>query len=119
MQQVQFRSSNNLDFLATEPYEGIIGGVFCNFKVGTCHGMFTATDDAYKIVAVINDQPGNGHFIDVLEWFENSARRDGKALEVVELMNDRLKTHLINKRGFQPKMGTDDVVKTFFESGQV
>ena len=108
----QLCTSHSLPFLATEPYEGIAGGVFINFKVGTCHGMFTATDEAYQLVAVMNDQPGNGHFTDVLEWFENSAKRDGKALEVVEIWNDRLRQHLIQKRGFRLKEN-GDTVKTF------
>ena len=46
----------------------------------------------------------------MLEWFENSARRDGKALEVVEIWNAGLRKHLIVKRGFRLK-SNGDVVK--------
>jgi len=82
------------------------------FKIGTCDGQWRDGGDAYEILSVYNDQPGNGHFEDVLAWFEQSCRRDGKALRIREVWNPRLKRHLMERRGFRA-MGLDDVVKTF------
>lgn len=70
------------------------------FRIGTCDGAWRSTQITYDILSVINSQPGNGHFEDVLEWFEFSCRRDGKLLRILEVMNDRLRKHLIDKRGF-------------------
>jgi len=106
-----FQTTHKLPFLAAEPELGILGGVFTRFKVGTCHGLYTVEDGAYKIVAVINDSPGNGHFTDVLEWFTNSAQRDGNDLEVVEIWNNGLRKHLVAKRGFVLKANGDCLLK--------
>ncbi len=83
------------------------------FRIGTCGGQWRCAGDAYEILSVINDRPGNGHFDDVLEWFEQSCRRDGKPLRIREVANERLKRHLMEKRGFRPE--GDDVVKEFKE----
>lgn len=71
------------------------------FKVGTITGLCNSTEDAYQILAILNDDPGNGHFEDVLEWFEASCKRDGKDLIFVEIQNKRFLKHLISKRGFK------------------
>lgn len=71
------------------------------FKVGTCNGIYSATKKAYQIIAITNDNQGNGHFEDVLQWFEGSCRRDKKALMFLEIMNERFGEHLISKRGFK------------------
>jgi hypothetical protein len=84
------------------------------FRVGTCEGQWFSTDVAYVILSVINSKPGNGHLDDVFQWFEFSCRRDGKALMVMELMNDGFKKHLITKRGFTD-VG-DHVIKFFEQS---
>lgn len=80
------------------------------FRVGTCKGQWYSTENAYCIVSVINNVPGNGHLDDVFEWFESSCKRDGKALIVLELMNERFKKHLMTKRGFED-MGNNHVIK--------
>lgn len=112
-----FQSTHKLDFLtaAERPLRGLLpeSEDWIMFKVGTCHGLFRPTAEAYEILAVINTSPGNGHFDDVMEWFENSCRRDGKKLRIKEfIFNRRFKQHLIQKRGFAIG-GKDDVVKTF------
>ncbi len=84
------------------------------FRIGTCDGQWRCTSDAYEILSVVNSRPGNGHFDDVLEWFEFACRRDGKLLRIREVENERLKRHLVEKRGFRPE-GEDDVVKGFKE----
>lgn len=65
-----------------------------------------------KILSVINDVPGNGHFNDVLEWFENSCKRDGRLLRVREVWNKGLLTHMLTKRGFVHESG-DNLIKQF------
>jgi hypothetical protein len=81
------------------------------FRVGTCHGQWRATNDAYEILSIVNTHIGNGHFDDVLQWFEDSCQRDRKILRIREVWNGNFKAHLIRKRGFS-KDGADDVVKT-------
>lgn len=83
------------------------------FRVGTCHGLWRATDTAYEILSINNEEPGNGHLKDVLEWFESSCIRDKKDLLIKEFfLNNSFKMHLINKRGFWP-VNIDDVIKYF------
>lgn len=80
------------------------------FKVGTCEGLYQTTQSSYQIVAVTNDEKGNGHLGDVFEWFDNSCKRDKKDLEVVAIMNPRFMVHLMNRRGFI-RNGPDSVIK--------
>lgn len=94
-------TKHKLDFEACEsPY-----AFFDNhkmFRIGTCEGQWTSTKDCYVIISVINKTPGNGHFDDVLEWFEFSCKRDNKNLLIVECMNGNFYLHLLSKRGFIP-----------------
>jgi hypothetical protein len=93
----QFKSTHELDFLA-RPWR--IDPTFTEFKIGTCHGIFRYIRFTIEILAIENLEPGNGHFEDVLEWFENSAKRDGKHLQFSEILNPRFAKHLKDKRGF-------------------
>lgn len=104
-----FESSHELDFLSC-PWE--VDREWNRFKIGTCHGLWNCVADAYQILAVDNDYPGNGHFEDGMEWFENSCRRDGKSLRIMELMNPRFEDHLIKKRGFVSD-GPENLIKNF------
>jgi hypothetical protein len=81
------------------------------FRVGTCHGQWYSEELCYVILTVINNSPGNGHLQDVFEWFENSCKRDKKLLKVAEVMNQRFRKHLIEKRGFHPITMTEDLIK--------
>lgn len=83
-----------------------------DFQVGTCHGLYKATKGAYEILAINNDSPGNGHFQDVMQWFEASCRRDRKSLIFLEIMNARFKKHLLEDRGFKPYR-KEDAIKHF------
>jgi len=103
-----FSSTHDLDFLCC-PWER--DPTWMRFKIGTCHGLWRSTDGAYEILVVDNEVPGNGHFEDVMEWFENSCRRDGKKLRLLEFFNDRFRRHLIEKRGFRPE--GENAVKVF------
>lgn len=80
------------------------------FQIGTCHGLWKCKNRQYQILAIDNDEPGNGHLDDVFEWFENSCKRDGYNLVIQELWNLGFKKHLIEKRGFKP-LGKDNLIK--------
>jgi hypothetical protein len=95
--KMDFISSHKLDFLcAYWP----LSENFKQFKVGTCSGLWSCERFSYCILAVVNHTKGNGHFDDVLEWFEYSCKRDNYSFKFFEVWNDNLKKHLINKRGF-------------------
>lgn len=70
------------------------------FRVGTCGGLWRDTGHSYDILAIDNNEPGNGHLEDVFEWFESSCKRDGKSLRILECMNKRFELHLKMYRGF-------------------
>lgn len=89
-----------------------IGSGFKKFRVGTCEGLWCSTATSYGILAITNSQPNNGHFEDVIQWFEMSCKRDQKDFEILEVWNDRLKKHLLTKRGFRKSTG-DNVIKRF------
>lgn len=108
IKKVDFKSEHNLPF---EVSSWIVPD-FTRFRVGTCDGLFRSCDKSYDILAISNSNVGNGHFNDVLQWFENSCKRDNKNLQILEVWNSNLKAHLINKRGFND-IGNDNVIKTF------
>lgn len=95
---MHFESTHKLDFMAVPWHRN---GSMTAFKVGTCHGLYYTTDSDYVILSIINDSKGNGHFQDVLEWFENSCKRDKKNLGFMEIWNESLFTHLTKKKGFR------------------
>jgi hypothetical protein len=112
-------SQHNLDF-EIAPWDNIFAKEIAKathdttnwmrFRVGTCEGLWTSEDDSYTILAVTNNEPGNGHFDDVLGWFEFSCARDNKLLRIREVMNEFLAVHLVLKRGFKHEQG-DDYIK--------
>lgn len=106
---IEFKSKHGLDF-EVAPW---INNDFMRFRIGTCTGVWGSTAKTYDILGVDNSEKGNGHFEDVLEWFENSCRRDKKALRVLEVWNEKLKKRLTGKRGFHVVPGTDHVIKHF------
>lgn len=105
-----FKTKHMLPFEAA-PYEMNIDpdNEWIRFRVGTCMGLWCFDDENLKILAVENDKPGNGHFEDVLQWFEKSANEHKKPLKFLAMMNPAFEKHLVEKRGFI-KVG-DDVVK--------
>lgn len=108
-------TKHNLDFEAA-PWAPLPGFPPCKnfheFRIGTCEGLWQSTDDSYDILAIKNINKGNGHFEDVMQWFENSCRRDKKNLRFLEVMNPHFKKHLLNKRGFRHD-GIDNVKKSW------
>lgn len=102
-------TTHSLDFLSCDwPRDPNIQ----MFKIGSCEGLWYCHEETYVILSVINDEPGNGHFDDVFEWFEFSAKRDGYRLMVQHIMNSRFYHHLTSKRGFVPH-GKECVIKQF------
>ncbi len=83
---------------------------FMRFRVGTCTGVYS-TEGKFGILGIENSVKGNGHFEDVLQWFEFSAKRVKVRLYVLEVWNKRLMDHLIEKRGFTREVGTSHVYK--------
>src|SRR5438876_5811544 len=106
-----FRSTHRLKFEYApwlgDEVQGITEG-FSRFRIGTCTGLWRPTEKTYDILAIFNSKPGNGHLQDVFDWFENSCKRDIRALRVLEVNNKRFKEHLLLNRGFIPD-GPDDV----------
>lgn len=92
-----FTSKNKLDFETTTTPRI---GSFLDFRVGTITGLWISISHCYVILSLINSSPGNGHFDDVLEWFENSCKRDDKNLLILKCMNVAFYRHLLLKRGF-------------------
>lgn len=103
-----FESTHKLEFFAAAWADP----EFTCFKIGTCQGLYVSTSETYDIIAVVNNEPGNGHFQDVIDWFENSCLRDKKSLRFMEMMNDEFRKHLVLKRGYKPE-GENNLIKTF------
>lgn len=104
---LQYRGAPNLSVemiskhkLAFEVAEWHRSDEWLMFRVGTCHGLWRSTPSHYEILAIDNDNKGNGHFEDVLQFFEESCKRDKRNLRFVEILNPRFLKHLVEKRGF-------------------
>lgn len=109
-----FQSTHKLWFEAGKWHASdLIKTDFMCFRVGTCEGLWRSTGFSYDILGIMNSKPGNGHFTDVLEWFEYSCRRDFKHLQIMEVWNKRLLVHLISKRGFVPVKDSEHVIRYF------
>ena len=108
----KFTSTHKLEYLQAPPNEhGMIP-----YMVGTCHGLFYTTKTSYCILVIVNNEPGNGHLTDVIEWFEFACKRNKKNLVVDEIQTRRFYHHLIEKRGFAPSPDNpDSVIKIYFE----
>lgn len=70
------------------------------FIIGTCRGQWRSTTGSFEILSVINDNPGNGHFEDVLDWFFVSCVRARYRLKIFLVHNEKFRRHLMQKRGF-------------------
>jgi len=97
-------SVKDLAFESTE--ETYRGGDFLCFRVGTCHGLWRSSPTHYEILAIKNDQKGNGHFAKAMWWFEQSCRRDKKKLMLREVWNPWLYYQSIKKFGYKRTKGT-------------
>jgi len=109
----QFVSKHNLPFEAC-PWESPFNfeGNLMRFRIGSCTGLWCSEDESYDIIAIDNSKKGNGHFEDVLQWFENSCKRDKKQFRILEIINHNFMIHLIEKRGFH-RLDGNNVGKNF------
>lgn len=108
-----FQSEHKLDFeVAACPFNIDPNIDWKMFRIGTCDGMWCSTATTYDILAISNNEKGNGHFNDVLQWFEHSCRRDKRDLRILEVWNENFKSHLINKLQFTD-LGGGNVIKKF------
>jgi hypothetical protein len=84
------------------------------FRVGTVHGLWCHTKDSFRILALANNSPNNGHLNDVFQWFEYAAKKANINLIVMECMNVDFYKHLIGKRGFKElDSKCEDCIKVF------
>ena len=95
-----FVSTHKLEFEVAPFKYNLSNPPFMRFRIGQCSGIYRSNDGNYEILGVHNNTPGNGHFEDVLDWFYMSCKRDKQNLVILELINNRFKKHLIDKRGF-------------------
>lgn len=93
-----FQSTHGLIFETGGPFRH--DPAFTHFRIGTVNGIYSAIPDAYIVLAILNNVPGNGHMDDFFEYFERSCRRDKKAFRIIEILEKRFRDHLIQKRGF-------------------
>lgn len=88
-----------------------IGQGWRHYRVGTVTGLWRDCDNAYEILAITNDAPGNGHLEATFAHFFASCKRDKRTMIVREVMNQRLAEKLI-KMGFTA-LNEDDYIKRF------
>lgn len=70
------------------------------FHMGTCAGLWASKNTMLSIIAITNDEKGNGHFDIVMKHFEKMAAEKEQNLFVKEIWNNDLKKHLIHKKCF-------------------
>lgn len=107
-----FKSKHDLPFFTRRWY---IDPNWFEFRIGTVTGLwhYDKSIPAYCILAFKNENPGNGHFDDMFEWFSQSCIREKAPLIIQDIMNVRLYKHLVEKRGFVPYCAGDEVIKYF------
>lgn len=82
------------------------------WRVGTCHGQYEFVKGVLVLISIHNNEPGNGHLEDVFQWFEGTVKKHGNGVLIIaEFMNDKFKKHCIEKRGYKPVEGTNNVIK--------
>lgn len=117
MNQVEFQTTHKLPFLSKRWDNPFNIDDWQEFKIGTCKGQWMPTQNTYDILGIVNYSPGNGHFTDVIEWFENSCKRDNKDLRIMEVMNKDFALHLVSKKGFTYQTDVD-LIKRFTKQKQ-
>jgi hypothetical protein len=84
------------------------------YSFGHVHGILACGSGVLTIVAIVNDEPGNGEFAKVMGMFESVAENWPCPLRVGAIWNRDLKRHLLKKRGYQPDAHgeySDSVIK--------
>ena len=118
----KFKTTNDQYFYSA-PYDRPLNvDGYIAFKVGTVNGIWLSDKEAIIILAVMNNKPGNGHFVDLFDWFEVACIQAELPLIFKEVDNLKeempslqlsgtLAKHLVEKRGFKRIEGTDDYIK--------
>lgn len=70
------------------------------FQVGTVHGLLMLEGNAVQIIAIINERPGNGNFKHAMSMIEKMANKQNKSTQVVAIVNEGLRKHLVTKCGY-------------------
>lgn len=97
-----FKSKHNLEFVPKEDGVRPNDEIRIRFTLGTCNGLYEDNSEFLNLFGIFNSEPGNGHFDDVLEWFEYMCKRDNKDFLITWLDNQNLRDHLLKKRSFLP-----------------
>lgn len=79
------------------------------YRFGTLRGIWRETPGFLDIVALVNDEPGNGQFAKFVAYFQRRARACRKGLRFMEVLNERLAKHL-SARGWE-RVGRNMVLK--------
>lgn len=76
------------------------GDDLVNFTFGTCDGLMRVLEGNLALIAIQNDEKGNGHFKEFMEFFEALAAAMYLGTSVLEIENKRLYKHLVDKLGY-------------------
>lgn len=81
------------------------------FRVGTVSGIYRDRDNAYEILAISNDAPGNKNVEAAFAHFFASCKRDKRDFIVRQVLNDVFAAKLA-RLGFTA-LNEDDYIKRF------
>lgn len=84
------------------PLGQMLGEDNYTFKRGTMHGLLGCDDRILTIIAIANEEPGNGQFAAAMNDLERIAARRQLTVEVAAIFNAGLARHLVEKRGYEP-----------------
>lgn len=89
----------------TAPWRGT---GFYIFRVGTVHGLYryNLSNHSFDILAIKNEEKGNGHFQEAMRYFEESAARERAKLRLCEVWNMRLYYNSVKHHGYKRVKGT-------------
>lgn len=97
----KFKSTHGLKLqLAHETLNGI-GTGFLIFKIGTCSGRYKHGDISIDLLKLDNEnESGNGHETDVIEWLYEIARLENMPLRFKKPLQPEFEQFLIQQHGF-------------------
>lgn len=72
-----------------------------HYTCGTIDGIYDLNvEKAYTIVAIWNKVPHNGALDEFLSALEEVSDREKKPVRIVEFYNDRLRQHILKRKGW-------------------
>jgi len=82
-----------------------------HYKFASVSGILcVSVSRVLTIIAIANEEPGNGRFALCMSALEQTAKEHRCPLQVAAIWNKRLKTHLVSKRGYSPHPENPDTV---------